>query len=452
MLFSSAANLPTEHGIFQTCAVRDDKGVEHIIVYKGEIDEAADLPVRVHSECLTSEVFGSLRCDCDHQLAAALDHLESEGRGLIIYLRQEGRGIGLFNKIEAYRLQDQGMDTVEANEHLGLLSDARSYKLAVDILQTLRVQSVQLMTNNPKKLQALRRSGIEVTRRIPIHIAPNVHNSAYLETKKAKMEHMLALGLPVAQVLRRSGRRGAPVGQEILDRVGAALRNGSTDPSRPSVTLAYAQSFDGSISEGPGLSTPISSCQSQILTHELRAMHDALLVGVNTVIVDDPRLNVRLVAGPNPIPVIVDSNLRIPSDVRLLQQVQPSPIVVATHGACEERRTALAGLGAEVLCVDADADGSVDLGSLLVMLRKRGIRSLMIEGGAKIITSVLSADLADQLVLTISPQFLGGVRSVETPIGRDRDRRPELKDASYHRIGSDLVVCGEFLRSAHARE
>ena len=125
---------------------------------------------------------------------------------------------------------------------------------------------------------------------------------------------------------------------------------------------------------------------------------------------------------------------------------------MATHGACEERRTALAGLGAEVLCVDADADGSVDLGSLLVMLLKRGIRSLMIEGGAKIITSVLSADLADQLVLTISPQFLGGVRSVETPIGRDRDRRPELKDASYHRIGSDLVVCGEFLRSTHARE
>jgi len=191
MLFSSAANLPTDHGMFQACAVRDDAGIEHIIVYKGELDGASELPVRVHSECLTSEVFGSLRCDCDLQLGAALEHFESEGRGLVIYLRQEGRGIGLFNKIEAYSLQDDGLDTVEANEQLGLSSDARSYKLAVDILQKLRVKSVQLMTNNPKKLESLRRNGIEVTRRIPVHIPPNMHNCGYLETKKSKMAHML---------------------------------------------------------------------------------------------------------------------------------------------------------------------------------------------------------------------------------------------------------------------
>jgi GTP cyclohydrolase II len=451
MLFSSAANLPTDRGLFQACAVRDEKGVEHIIVYKGDLDEASDLPVRVHSECLTSEVFGSLRCDCDHQLATALDHLEAEGRGLIIYLRQEGRGIGLFNKVEAYRLQDEGLDTVEANEQLGFSSDSRSYQLAVDILKALRVQSVQLMTNNPKKLQALRRSGIEVTRRIPIRIAPNIHNSGYLETKQSKMAHMLSSDLPSAQIRRIVGCKGAAVGKEVLDRVQAVLKSRCSDPSRPSVTLAYAQSFDGCISEGLGISTAISSRQSQILTHELRAMHDALLVGVNTVIVDDPRLNVRLVAGPSPIPVIVDSSLRMPPDVRLLKQVRPHPLVVATRGACEEKRAALAELGAEVLCVDADADGCVDLESLLVMLRQRGIRSLMVEGGAKIITSVLTADLADQLVLTISPQFLGGVRSVESLGGRGRDRRPELKDASCHRIGGDLIVHGEFLRSAHAR-
>lgn len=191
MLFSSAANLPTDRGTFLASAVRDGTGLEHIIVYKGDLDGTADVPVRVHSECLTSEVFGSLRCDCDHQLSAALDHIEAHGCGLIIYLRQEGRGIGLFNKIEAYRLQDEGLDTVEANEQLGLSSDSRSYKLAVDILKTLRIKSVQLMTNNPKKLDALSRSGIEVTRRIPIHIPPNVHNCDYLETKKSKMSHML---------------------------------------------------------------------------------------------------------------------------------------------------------------------------------------------------------------------------------------------------------------------
>jgi riboflavin-specific deaminase-like protein len=255
----------------------------------------------------------------------------------------------------------------------------------------------------------------------------------------------------LAQALREASRKDAAVGQEVLDRVRAVLRSPRSDPSRPSVTLAYAQSFDGCIAEGPGMSTAISNSQSQILTHELRAMHDALLVGVNTVIVDDPRLDVRLVPGANPIPVIVDSSLRIPFDVRLLKKVGPPPLVVATRGACEEKRAALADLGAEVLCVDADSDGSVDLGSLLVMLGERGIRSLMIEGGAKIITSVLAGELADQLVLTISPQFLGGVRSVESFAGRGCDRRPELTDVFCERIGSDLVVQGEFLRSAHAR-
>ena len=255
----------------------------------------------------------------------------------------------------------------------------------------------------------------------------------------------------MAQALRNASRKDAAVGQEVLDRVQAVLESGLSDLSRPSVTLAYAQSFDGCISEGPGMSTAISNRESQVLTHELRAIHDALLVGVNTVIVDDPRLNVRLASGPNPIPVIVDSNLRIPVDVRLLKTVEPRPLVVATRGACEEKQAALVDRGAEVLCVDAAADGSVDLDSLLLSLGERGVRSLMIEGGAKIITSVLAADLADQLVLTISPQFLGGMRSVESLAGRGCDHRPELADVFCRRIGSDLVGQGEFLRSAHAR-
>jgi GTP cyclohydrolase II len=191
MLFSSAAKLPTDHGLFRTCAVRDGDGVEHAMVFKAGLEEAVDLPVRVHSECLTSEVFRSLRCDCDHQLAAALDYFEAEGRGLLIYLRQEGRGIGLFNKIEAYCLQDEGLDTVEANRQLGLSNDNRSYRVAVEILKELRIQSVRLLTNNPKKIGALRRSGIEISRRIPLHVEPNSHNCSYLATKKLKMAHML---------------------------------------------------------------------------------------------------------------------------------------------------------------------------------------------------------------------------------------------------------------------
>lgn len=191
MIFSSDAKLPTDHGAFRIRVVRDEEGNEHVIVFKGVIDQAEDLPVRVHSECLTGEVFSSQRCDCDPQLGAALDYFEAEGNGLLIYLRQEGRGIGLFNKIEAYCLQDKGRDTIEANHELGLEADSRSYQLAVKILGELGVRSVRLLTNNPLKIDALRHGGVEITSRVPVHCAPNHHNSAYLETKKQKMAHLL---------------------------------------------------------------------------------------------------------------------------------------------------------------------------------------------------------------------------------------------------------------------
>jgi len=191
MEFSSDASLPTSHGTFRIRVIRDESGSEHVIVFKGVIDEAEDLPVRVHSECLTGEVFGSQRCDCDQQLGAALDFFEEEGNGLLIYLRQEGRGIGLFNKIEAYCLQDDGLDTIEANHELGLSADSRCYQLAVKVLAELGVRSVRLLTNNPLKIDALRQGGVEITSRVPIQCVPNTHNIAYLETKKLKMAHLL---------------------------------------------------------------------------------------------------------------------------------------------------------------------------------------------------------------------------------------------------------------------
>jgi GTP cyclohydrolase II len=191
MIFSSDAKLPTTHGNFRMRVVRDQSGAEHAIVFKGVLDQAEDLPVRVHSECLTGEVFSSQRCDCDQQLGAALDYFEEEGNGLLIYLRQEGRGIGLFNKIEAYSLQDAGLDTIEANHELGLSADSRSYQIAVKILGELGIRSVRLLTNNPLKIEALRLGGVEITSRVPVHCTPNNHNSAYLQTKKLKMAHLL---------------------------------------------------------------------------------------------------------------------------------------------------------------------------------------------------------------------------------------------------------------------
>jgi 3,4-dihydroxy 2-butanone 4-phosphate synthase/GTP cyclohydrolase II len=188
--FSEVAKLPTSHGDFHVRVVKDNGGTEHVIIYKGEVENAINIDVRVHSECLTGEVFESRRCDCDQQLDWALDHIESIGTGMVIYLRQEGRGIGLFNKIRAYALQDTGLDTVEANIELGFPSDMRTYEFAGEILNTLGIRSINLITNNPRKLDALRKHGIEIKRRIPILIEPNEHNRHYLNVKGDKMNHL----------------------------------------------------------------------------------------------------------------------------------------------------------------------------------------------------------------------------------------------------------------------
>jgi len=188
--FSEVAKMPTSHGDFHVRVVMDSVGTEHVIIYKGTIENAEFLDVRVHSECLTGEVFESMRCDCDQQLSWALDHIEAQGIGMVIYLRQEGRGIGLFNKIRAYALQDTGLDTVEANIKLGFPSDMRTYELAGEILNALGISSINLITNNPLKLDALKKHGIKIRSRIPILIEPNEHNKHYLNVKSNKMNHL----------------------------------------------------------------------------------------------------------------------------------------------------------------------------------------------------------------------------------------------------------------------
>jgi 3,4-dihydroxy 2-butanone 4-phosphate synthase/GTP cyclohydrolase II len=244
----------------------------------------------------------------------------------------------------------------------------------------------------------------------------------------------------------RSNDRHA--GEAILERVAAVNARAQSDPARPAITLSYAQSLDGCISEDSGVTTVISNRGSQKLTHRLRAMHDACMVGVNTIIVDDPKLTVRLVRGDSPVSVVVDSRLRMPLERQILRQ-GTKPLVVAVRGACTKKHAALTALGAEVLYVGPNPDGSVDLGMMFEALRHRGIRSVLVEGGAKIITSILAADHADQVVLTISPQFLGGVRSVEPLFGRGRNRRPMLTDVLSESIGEDLIVHGELTRSFH---
>ncbi len=186
--------IPTIHGEFilhYFSNSLDEK--EHIAFVKGDVLGKDQVPVRIHSECFTGDVLGSLRCDCGEQLEMALEIIEQAGQGVLIYLRQEGRGIGLLNKLKAYNLQDQGMDTVDANIHLGHEADERQYDIAALILEDLGVNSVKLITNNPQKIDALKCLGIQVDGRIPIE--PSIHNDNryYLKTKVQKMRHMLSM-------------------------------------------------------------------------------------------------------------------------------------------------------------------------------------------------------------------------------------------------------------------
>ena len=164
---------------------------EHVVLTFGQVDDGEPVLARIHSECLTGDALFSMRCDCGAQLQAALRRIAEQGRGILLYLRQEGRGIGLMNKIRAYKLQDQGADTVEANERLGFGADMRDYSMCKEMLEHLGVQQVRLMTNNPRKVKALQDQGIAVVERVPLHEGDNPHNAKYLATKAGKLGHMM---------------------------------------------------------------------------------------------------------------------------------------------------------------------------------------------------------------------------------------------------------------------
>jgi 3,4-dihydroxy 2-butanone 4-phosphate synthase / GTP cyclohydrolase II len=188
----TVANLPTRYGDFRIhlyTNVLDSK--EHLALVKGTVDDGAPVLVRVHSECLTGDTFGSRRCDCKDQLNAAMMMVEREGRGVVLYMRQEGRGIGLLNKLKAYNLQDAGMDTVQANLELGFIDDLRDYGIGAQILADLGVRKMRLLTNNPKKIVGLSSYGLEVTERVPIEAMPNEVNEFYLRTKRDKLGHLI---------------------------------------------------------------------------------------------------------------------------------------------------------------------------------------------------------------------------------------------------------------------
>jgi GTP cyclohydrolase II len=189
--FIESSKLPTPWGVFDIHGFEDaELGKEHIVLSLGDIGDGEPVLARIHSECLTGDALFSMRCDCGSQLQAAMEKIAEEGRGAIFYLRQEGRGIGLMNKIRAYKLQDEGADTVEANERLGFGADMRDYSLLKVMCEELGINKVRLMTNNPRKVNALTDQGVDVVERLPLQTGQNPHNAKYLATKSGKLGHL----------------------------------------------------------------------------------------------------------------------------------------------------------------------------------------------------------------------------------------------------------------------
>ena len=441
----AAARIPTRHGSFELRVYPDAlDGKEHMALVHGDLGSGRDVLTRIHSECFTGDVLGSRRCDCGPQLDAALAAVVGEGRGVVVYLRQEGRGIGLAEKLRAYSLQDLGFDTVDANRLLGHAADARDYAPAVRILGDLGVRSVRLLSNNPAKVEGLQRGGVGVLGRLPLVTPATDDNRDYLRTKVERMRHLLevddraaapaAADLPgegeITAASRRDGEAQGPV-PEVVE---------PAEP-RPFVTLTYAQSLDGSIAARRGEPLALSGGESLRLTHRLRAAHRGILVGVGTVLADDPRLTTRLGEGArDPQPVVLDRRLRTPPDSRLVAGGGPAPWIAAAPDADPRRERRLAAAGARVVRLP-EGEGGIDLRALLDYLRGRRVESLMVEGGARVITSFLATRLVDHLVLTIAPRFVGGLPAVAGN-GERPAVLPRLSGLRHRQLGADLVVWG----------
>ena len=423
------APLPTSFGVFDVHAFEDTCGHIYLAMVHGDLGDGRDVLVRLHSECLTGDVLGSLRCDCGVQLRLAMRMIAAAPCGVLIYATgHEGRGIGLINKLHAYVAQDEGADTVDANVLLGLPVDSRDYTDAAAVLARLGVQTIRLLTNNPRKVAGLRAAGATVAEVVSLPTAPHHRNLAYLQTKAERMGHVrptLAADAAVAT--------GLPA--DAMDLLGTVRPRAD----RPYVALKYAQSLDGRIATATGDSKWISGEPERRVSHALRAACDAVLVGAGTAVRDDPELTVRLVSGASPTRVVLDSTLRLPSSAKLLGP-EAATLVVTTERSDPARRSALLERGVAVEVVP-NQNGQVELGAALRRLRERGIESVLVEGGARVITGLLAGGLVDRMIVAVAPIVLGtGTEAVE---GLDVTRVSDgihLANRTIVPVGDDVLL------------
>lgn len=360
-IFKTAeTNLPTEFGTFKLRVYEKDGQEVASAIISGNVRDQEHVPLRVHSACFTGESLSSLKCDCKPQLELAMSYIQQHG-GVVVYLPQEGRGIGLFNKVRAYALQEQGHDTVEANVMLGFAPDLRTYDEAVEVINDLGIRSIQLMTNNPDKVKFLQEMGVQITGRLPVLAELNQHSAGYLETKRSLMGHMLK----------------------------PPKANGKV--SRTFVHANFAVSIEGKVKSSIGKSLIVSCEDDWKRVHQLRKAYTAVAVGANTWNKDNPRLTARQeYLGHQPVR-------------------QPDRVIFAGSTPCNlsedpSRRTFV--VGAQEALVPSDHMIPVfapdhQLKGPLEELRKHEITSMLVEGGPTLIHSFLRESVIDLLTIYV---------------------------------------------------
>jgi GTP cyclohydrolase II len=430
--------LPTDVGPFDLYAYVDpDSGADHVAMVMGDVTHGDPPLVRVHSECLTGDALGSHRCDCGDQLLAAQRAIAREGRGAVVYLRgHEGRGIGLTAKLQAYALQDGGLDTVDANLALGLPADVRSYRSAAEILHDLGVYKIRLMSANPAKEEQLREFGVEVVERISVPVPARPENLRYLEAKRERMGHLpppsdaddvwreLAAGrLPVGAV--------DPSGTEIVDRYGPLVAAGDR-----LVLAQLGQSLDGFIAARTGDAVFVTGEEDREHLHRLRALVDAVVVGVSTVVTDDCRLTVRAVEGRSPIRVLLDPSARAPRAALLMTEGDAPVLWCVAAGTAPPEPPAPHVTVLPLPLVDGRFAPSV----VLAALAERGLGRVLVEGGGRTVSEFLAAGVLDRLFVTTAPLLVGdGVPGLRFD-GTDRLSDALRAPARRFVFGQDVCV------------
>lgn len=404
LVFQAETLLPTLHGSFRCRVYLNADGVETIAIATRGLEHQRDVPVRVHSACFTSEVLGSLKCDCNQQLEFAMRYIAEHG-GVVLYLPQEGRGIGLSNKIRAYALQEDGHDTIAANHLLGLPVDARSYEDAANMLRDLGVRRLRLITNNPEKIEALSSLGLTVSGRIPVPAQANSHSASYLETKRARMGHWL-------DVSPGDGRRAGDV---VTGR-----------PKRPYVHVNFAIDDRGRSNQDNGQAAELSCEMDWRRVHELRERYSAVVVGANTWLRDKPRLTAR------------EEHLGRPPER------QPARVVFSGRSPChvepDARRSFIIGDPANKV-VDCVHIGTADrdLRGPLEELYHHKLESLLVEGGLTLLRSFISQEMVDRVTIYVCTE------SVDAAVRAVSDLFPELPVSSMQ-----VCTLGKGILLSHA--